>query len=392
MSQFSTLTTLVVLCLVALSSCSTPQTTTQSDRTAGDTGAKLGPQVSASNPMNVMPDMAAPDWGPSIDPQMLAVIEQLTGTEPPAYPTLTPFQVRNAVLPAEAVAELLKKTGLPAAPAKTDVVQKKLPVGPEEGLLVRMYKPLDAPAGPLPVIVYYHGGGWVIDDLDTYEPSARALAAKSGAIVVSVAYRQAPEHTFPTAHEDSYAAYEWVTENAASIGGDPNRIATAGESAGGNLAVAVALMARDRGGRMPVHILSIYPIADGDVQSPSYDKYAKAQPLNRAFMEWFFNYYAPDWKQTEEPLIALVDADLSGLPPVTIVNAEIDPLEAEGQTLAERLRAAGNNDVERKLYPGVTHEFFGMAAVLEQAVEAQDFAADRLKEGFQAASTRGSGK
>ena len=267
MLQLSTLSTTLLVFLVALSTCSTPQTATQSDRAAGDTGAKLGPQVSASDPMNVMPDMAAPDWAPNIDQQMLAVIEQLTATEPPAYPELTPFQVRNAVLPAEAVAEVLMKTGLPAAPAKTDVIQKKLPVGPEEGLLVRMYKPLDAPAGPLPIIVYYHGGGWVIADLDTYEPSARALAAKSGAIVVSVAYRQAPEHTFPTAHEDSYAAYEWVTQNAASIGGDPERIATAGESAGGNLAVAVALMARDRGGRMPVHILSVYPIADGDVQS-----------------------------------------------------------------------------------------------------------------------------
>ncbi len=345
--------------------------------------ADVGPVVEATNPMAVMPDGPAPSWAPTIDPQMQAVIEQLTATEPPegGYASLTPFQVRNAVLPAEAAVELLMKTGLPPSPPKTDVAQRVLPVGPEGGILVRTYAPLAAGPGPLPVIVYYHGGGWVIADLDTYEPSARALAAKAGAVVVSVAYRQAPEHRFPTAHEDAFAAYRWVTENAATLGGDPDRIATAGESAGGNLAVAVALMARDRGVRLPLHILSVYPIADGDVQSPSYDEYAKAQPLNRPLMEWFFDHYSPDWRTTEEPLIALVDADLSGLPPTTIINAEIDPLRAEGEDLAGRLRAEGI-DVEQRTFPGVTHEFFGMAALLEQAVAAQDLAADRLKSAF----------
>jgi acetyl esterase/lipase len=332
--------------------------------------------------MDIQPMGSAPDWAPTIDPQMLAVVEEFSAAEPIRYPEATPFQVRNAILPAEAVFELLMKAGLPAAAPKTDVAHRILPVGPEEGILVRTYTPLDAPDGPLPVIVYFHGGGWVIADLDTYDPSARALAARSGAIVVSVAYRQAPEYTYPTAHEDSYAAYEWVAKNASELGGDPDRIATAGESAGGNLAVAMALMARDRGGRMPDHIVSVYPVADGDVQSDSYDKYAMAKPLNRPFMEWFFSHYTPDWKSSESPLIALIDADLSGLPATTIINAEIDPLAAEGETLAERLRAAGVRDVEHRQYPGVTHEFFGMAALLEQAVEAQEFAAGRLKEAF----------
>lgn len=345
---------------------------------------KTGPTVTTTHPMKIQPKGPKPDWAPTIDPQMLAIIEELLAMEPPKYPQSTPFQVRNAVLPAEAALSLLKKAGIPPQEPKVDIAHKILPVGPEEGILVRTYTPLSATTGDtkaLPVIVYYHGGGWVIADLDTYEPSAKALAEKTGAIVVSVAYRQAPEHRFPTAHEDAYAAYKWVVENTAQIGGDPSRIAIAGESAGGNLAVAVPLMARDRGVPMPVHILSVYPIADGDVQSPSYDKYANAVPLNRPLMAWFFDYYAPDWKEQEHALINLIEANLQGLPPTTIINAEIDPLQSEGEELANQFRKY-NVPVVRELYQGVTHEFFGMAALLEQAKQAQNLAANRLKEAF----------
>ncbi len=341
---------------------------------------KLGPAVTTTNPMEITTDSPKPDWAPTIDPQMHAVIEQLKATEPPKFAKSTPFQVRNAVLPAEAAMALLAKAGMPAQEPKTDIGHRVLPVGPEEGILVRTYTPLSGSA-PYPVIVYYHGGGWVIADLDTYEPSARALAERTGAIVVSVAYRQAPDHKFPTAHEDSFAAYQWVVENAAELGGDRERIATAGESAGGNLAVAVALMAKERGVQLPEHIVSVYPIADGDVESPTYDEYANALPLNKPLMEWFFNYYVPDWKTETNPLIALVDADLNGLPSTTIINAEIDPLRHEGQELEEAMREAGV-EVMREVYPGVTHEFFGMAALLEQAVNAQELAASRLKEAF----------
>lgn len=344
--------------------------------------ANLGPRVQATNPMNVRPDGPPPSWAPNIDPQMHAVIEQFMASEPPAPPTrMTPFQFRNAVLPAEAVQALLMKTGIAPSPPMSDVAHKLVPVGGRDSVLVRMYTPLNAGSGPLPVVVYYHGGGWVIADLDTYEAGARALAERSGAIVVSVAYRQAPEHVYPTAHEDSYAAYEWVTQNARSFGGDPGRIATAGESAGGNLAVAVALMARERGAPMPVHVVSVYPIADGDVQSASYDQYARAMPLNRGLMEWFFNYYTPDWRTMDYEYVNLLERDYADFPPTTVINAQIDPLAAEGGTLAERMAAAGV-DAERRLYEGVTHEFFGMHVVLEQAVDAQQFAADRLKESF----------
>ncbi len=342
--------------------------------------ATVGPRIATTNPMDIQPSMSPPAWAPTIDPQMLAVIERLGAYEQPAFTSLTPFQVRNAKLPAEAVASLLMRTGLPPTPPAVDIAHMKLPVSTADGVLVRTYTPVGA-TGPLPVIVYYHGGGWVIADLETYEPSALALAQKTNAVVVSVAYRQAPEHIYPAAHEDSYAAYDWVTKNAAQIGGDPARIATVGESAGGNLAVAVALMARARGGRMPDAIVSVYPIADGDIDSPSYRQYANAAPLSRGFMEWFFNYATPDWQTQTYEYVDLLDDDYAGFPPTTILNAEIDPLQSEGGELADVMRGDGV-DVMREVYPGVTHEFFGMAAVLEQAVAAQGVAVRRLKEAF----------
>lgn len=208
-----------------------------------------------------------------------------------------------------------------------------------------------------------------------------ALAEKANAVVMSVAYRQAPENKFPAAHEDAFAAYRWAVQNARSINGDPNRVATAGESAGGNLAVAVALMARERNVKLPVHILSVYPIADGDTDSPSYQQYANAKPLNRPLMAWFFDKYLRTPADARNPLISLVNANMRGMPPTTIINAQIDPLQSEGEQLAQRMRAAGV-DVEQRTFSGVTHEFFGMGAILEQAVQAQDMAAGRLRRSF----------
>ncbi len=332
------------------------------------------------DPMKIMPKGPQPDWAPNIDPQMLAVIEQFQSYKNPSFKGATGFQYRNIKLPANAVMDLLHKTGVKPTESKVDISHKILPVS-EKGVLIRIYKPKNSEKQNLPVIVYYHGGGWVIADLDTYEAAPMAMSEKANAIVVSVAYRQAPENKFPAAHEDSFNAYKWVVENTAELGGDASRIATAGESAGGNLAVSVALMARERGVKLPVHIVSVYPIADGDVDSPSYEKYANAVPLNRDFMKWFFDQYVPNWSTNNDPLINLIDADLSGLPATTIINAEIDPLENEGKVLADKMKTAGI-DVERKMYGGVTHEFFGMNAVLDQAVDAQKFAVDRLKKAF----------
>ncbi len=340
----------------------------------------IAPQVQTTNPMQVQPEGSKPAWAPTIDPQMLAVVEQLIAFEAPPYTELTGDQAREAPTATDAVKAILRKTGLPPMPAVVDIAHQVIPGPAPQGVLVRTYTPLKG-KGPFPVIVYYHGGGWVIANLDTYEPSAQALAEKTGAVVVSVAYRQAPEHKFPTAHEDSFAAYRWALANAGRIKGDPNRVAVAGESAGGNLAVAVALMARERNVKLPVHILSIYPIADGDTQSPSYQQYANAIPLNRPLMQWFFEKYLGNPAGVKSPLISLVDANLKGLPPTTIINAEIDPLRSEGEELAQQMRKAGVQ-VEQQTFQGVTHEFFGMAAILEQAVQAQDLAVRRLRRTF----------
>jgi acetyl esterase len=327
----------------------------------------------------IKPEGPPPEWAPDIDPQMLAVIEKFQSYELPPLPSLPAHQAREAPTFHDAEVDLLRDYDISPEPlANVDVSHMAIPNDAGEELLVRIYTPRHG-SGPYPVVVYYHGGGWVIASLDDYEPSAAALAEKSGAIVVSVAYRQAPEHMFPAAHEDSFNAYQWVLNNASEINGDPERIATAGESAGGNLAVAVALMARERGVEMPDHIVSVYPIADGDVQSPTYDEYANALFLNRPLMKWFFDLYVPDWENEVHPWISLIEADLSGLPPTTIINAEIDPLRHEGGVLAERLEMAGV-PVVREVYEDVTHEFFGMDALLEQARHAQDLAANRLKE------------
>lgn len=340
-----------------------------------------GPEIQTTDPMQIQPEGSNPSWAPDIDPQMLAVVEQLTAFEAPSYTELTADQAREAPTVTDAVMAVLSKTGLPPMPAAIDIAHQVIPGPTSQGVLVRTYTPLQG-NGPFPIIVYYHGGGWVIANLDTYAPSARALAEKVGAVVVSVAYRQAPENQFPAAHEDAFAAYRWALENASSINGDPNRVAVAGESAGGNLAVAVALMAREADVELPAHILSVYPIADGDTESPSYQQYADAKPLNRPLMQWFFDQYLSNPTDAESPLISLVDADLSGLPPTTIINAEIDPLRAEGEELAQRMRTAGV-PVEQQTFRGVTHEFFGIALVLEQAVQAQDLAVRRLQEAFE---------
>ncbi|MBF9254555.1 alpha/beta hydrolase [Pontibacter sp. 172403-2] len=328
----------------------------------------------------IKPKGPNPEWAPNIDPQMLAVIEQFQSYNVTPYPMLTAPQAREEPNFHTALVDLLNKNHISPKSANVSVKNMTIPNGTDAGLLVRTYTPNNG-TGPFPVIVYYHGGGWVIANLNTYEPSASALAEKTGAIVVSVAYRQAPEHMFPAAHEDAFAAYKWVREHTAEINGNPDKVATAGESAGGNLSVAVALMAKERGVALPVHILSVYPIADGDIESPTYDMYVESLFLNKPLMKWFFDLYKPDWQTETNPLISLIHADLSGLPETTIINAEIDPLRYEGAVLADKLDEAGVS-VERKVYIGVTHEFFGMNALLEQAEDAQKFAAVRLKESF----------
>jgi acetyl esterase/lipase len=231
------------------------------------------------------------------------------------------------------------------------------------------------------VIVVYHGGGWVIGSKEVYDGGARGLAKMANAVVVSIDYRLAPEHKFPAQHDDAFAAYQWAVKNAASIKGDPRRVAVAGESAGGNLAVATAIAARDAGAQLPAHILAVYPIAQPDTTTPSYVENATAKPLNRAMMGWFARHVTRTPTDMQDPRINLVGANLRGLPPTTIITAQIDPLRNDGEMLARKLGEAGVS-VDSRNWDGVTHEFFGMAAVVDKAREAQQYAADRLKTGF----------
>ena len=234
---------------------------------------------------------------------------------------------------------------------------------------------------PMPVVVYFHGGGWVIADKNVYDGSARAIAIQSKAIVVSVDYREAPESKFPAAHDDAFAAYEWVLKNAASFGGDPKKIAVAGESAGGNLAINVAISARDKGIQAPTHVLAVYPVASSAMNTPSYIANKDAKPLNAPMMSWFMKNYLNNPGEAKDPRINLVAANLKGLPETTIITAQIDPLMSEGKELVDRMIAAGTK-VNYKNYEGVTHEFFGMAPIVGDAKDAQKWGTGELKKSF----------
>ena len=293
--------------------------------------------------------------------------------------TLSAVEARKQPSPADAVMALLKKQGKPTTPEAVGSIANQTIATSAGPLPVRVYTP--AGKGPFPVIVYYHGGGFVIATIDTYDGSARALANAAAAVLVSVEYRKAPEHKFPAAHDDALAAYQWVLANAEKIQGDPARVAIVGESAGGNLAMATAIAARDKGIQLPTSILAVYPIAGSDTNTVSYRENANAKPLSRPMMVWFTNKYVRSPADVNDPRLNLLAANLKGLPPVTIINAEIDPLRTDGELLAAKLKDAGVT-VDRKLFDGVAHEFFGQGVLVPAAKEAVQFGAKSLKAGF----------
>ncbi|MGI4733885.1 MAG: alpha/beta hydrolase [Janthinobacterium lividum] len=361
---------------------------------AGLAAALAGPLASCRSedpsPDLIQPTGTKPSYALDINDQMQAVIEQFMAFNDPALPTLTARQARMTHSVTDAVNALLAKNNkVPSTPAVT-VSQRVLtpaytPGSATDGVPVRIYTPTAAATGTLPAIVYYHGGGWVIGSLMVYEPSAKALAANTGAIVISVDYRLASEtmNKFPAAHEDAYAAYKWVRDNAATLNINPAKIAVAGESAGGNMAAAVCILARERGVTLPVHELLVYPVADNNLNTTSYMTYANAVPLSKANIVYFTGLYFNTPADGDNRLISLVDvADLKGLPTTTIIGAEIDPLQTEGMSLRDKLTAAGVS-VDYTLYPGTTHEFFGTYDVVPPAATAQSHAADRLKAAFQ---------
>lgn len=358
----------------------------------GAGGIAAGGVVAGRFPAEVTAQEATPDGqatpmlsgGVEVDPQMQLILDVLVESEAPPVELVSPQIARNLPSVATATIQVLSDQGKPAYEEVGDISHILIP-GPEGDIVARVYAPLDAEDGPLPVSVYYHGGGFVIANLDTYDSSCRAIANAAGCLVVSVAYRQAPEAPYPAAVDDSYAALQYIIENAGLINGDPERVAVVGESAGGNLAVVVSLLARDQGGAAPIHQVLVYPVAtfapEGD-QAQSVEQFSDAMPLNAAMLEWFGSYYLTDpTLAMSDPYVSPAIADLTGLPSATIILAEIDPLHDQGEIFAQQLQDAG---VEATVttYEGVTHEFFGTGAVVDKANDAVAEAAAALRTAF----------
>ena len=313
-----------------------------------------------------------------LDTDMRHVVDALAALDPQPLPKLEAAEARKQPSAADAAQQVLREQGKSSLPDPAVMAKNILVDGAKGRIVATVYAPATA-SGPLPVIVYYHGGGFVIASNTTYDASARMLAKGVNAVVVAVEYSKAPQHKFPASHDDAVAAYKWVAQNAASIGGDPAKIALAGESAGGNLAVNVAIAARDQNLSKPLHQLIVYPMAATNLESASYQENASAKPLDKPMMEWFYANLTNGPADMADPRLDIAGkADLKNLPPATVITAQIDPLQSDGLALVDKLKAAGVK-VDARSFDGVTHEFFGMGLVVAKAKEAEDLAVANLK-------------
>ena len=311
-----------------------------------------------------------------LDPEAKAVLDSLSGG-----PEVDPFTVPHTVM-REGFAAM---SGLTEGP-KVGRVEMREVDGPAGKIPVRVYSPLATAAadadGLKPGLLFFHGGGFVVCDLDSHDATCRELANGSDCVVVSVDYRLAPEAKFPAAPEDCYAATEWVSQNAKALGVDANRIAVAGDSAGGNLAAVVAILARDRNGPKLVHQLLIYPVTDNRFDTSSYKENGVGYFLSSEMMKWFWHHYLESESDGDNPLASPLRAsNLRGLPDTTLLTAEFDPLRDEGRAYAERLEEAGVATSYTD-YPGVFHGFFGMTEAIPRARQAVDEACAALREAF----------
>ncbi|MGG0718592.1 alpha/beta hydrolase [Robertmurraya massiliosenegalensis] len=307
----------------------------------------------------------------ALDPQAKFLLEQMEAMGGAPMHTQTPEEAR-------ATTDFSALAGEPEEVAQVE--NNKIP-GPLGEIPVRIYVPEGE--GPFPALVYYHGGGWVIGNLDTVDVPCRMLANRANCVVVSVDYRLAPEHKFPAAAEDSYAAVKWVIDNADSINVDANRVAVGGDSAGGNLAAVVALMARDKGEISLAYQMLIYPVTNHSYATESYTENADGYLLTKDSMVWFWNHYLNNEEDGQNPYASpLLASDLSALPPALVLTGEFDPLRDEGEAYAKRLKEAGVQ-VEATRYEGMIHGFFWMPATLTQGKKSIEQAADALKQAFQ---------
>lgn len=306
-----------------------------------------------------------------LDPQAKQIIDATLALNLPPMERMTPDEARQSMR--------ARTAALGPVEEVARVADHRVPVdGGEMG--VRCYTP--GGDGPFPVLVYFHGGGWVIGDIGTHDGICRSLANAAGCVVASVDYRLAPEHKYPVAAEDAFAATRWVAQHARRLGVDARRIAVGGDSAGGTLAAAVTLMARDRGGPELALQLLVYPVTHHSFDTASYREHADGYLLTRDAMRWFWSHYLRREEDGRHPYASpLLAADLLGLPPALVMTAEYDPLRDEGEAYAARLREAGV-PVTVTRYPGMIHGFFRMINLVDKARAARDEAAGALRKTF----------
>lgn len=304
-----------------------------------------------------------------LHPQAATFLEQYGQLNAPPMEALPIDVTRRALILASRVQ---------MAPAKLAKIETRTIPGPDgQDLKIRIYWPQGN--RPFAACLYFHGGGWVLNNIDTHDDLVQRLAEASGCLFVSVDYRLAPEHKYPAAAEDSYTALQWVAANAATLNVDPTRIAVSGDSAGGNLAAAVCLMTRDRGGPPIAFQALIYPITDCDFERPSYQQNAEGYFLTKSQMQWFWNHYVSSPDQMCEPYASPLRAEsLQGLPAAYILTAEFDPLRDEGEAYAVALRSAGV-PVEITRYDGMIHAFLKRVDQFKSALVAIREIGDALK-------------
>jgi acetyl esterase len=302
----------------------------------------------------------------SLDPEVLPLLELFEQLGWPDPKTATPAQFRELMgaIPVE-------------NPTPVASVEDRAIPGPGGEIPLRIYRPEGS--GPHPLVLWFHGGGWVIGDLDSHDEVSRQLCAGIGAVVVAVDYRLAPEAKFPAAPEDCYAATAWAAAHAAELGADGQRLCVAGDSAGGNLAAVVCMMARERGGPAIRHQLLIYPVTDFNFDTASYRDNAEGYFLTRDMMRWFWGHYLEDAAQGENPLASPLRGELEGLPPATVITAGYDPLRDEGMAYSDALARAGV-DVEHRYFAGMIHGFVSLPGGLTQTAVAVDYLCQRARD------------
>jgi acetyl esterase len=303
-----------------------------------------------------------------VTPEVQTILDLIAAFEAGAPAEMTPAAMRanySALSMAESKAEM------------ASVTDRVVP-GPGGEIPIRVYVPTDDP-GPLPVLVYFHGGGWVIGDLETHDGTVRAVAEGSGATVVSVDYRLAPEHPFPAGVDDCVAAVRWVAANAAELGVDPGRLAVGGDSAGGNLAAVAAAELRDSDVDVRFQLL-VYPVTDGTMGHPSVAENSEGYFLTAETMDWFWGHYVGDGDRTAPRCspFHLGDEALVGLPPALVITAEFDPLRDEGEAYAARLAAVGVEATASR-YDGMIHGFFSMRDLVPEGKAAVEEACAALR-------------